>query len=162
MKHFPFGPVSALALDMTIFERLRADHDVQRTLMKLVVKTHGDSRGRQELFERLKKAMEAHAEAEERAFYAPLLSTELGREHAAHSVKEHEEIRQKLEELAQHDMSSSGWVAKAKVLCELNDHHMTEEEHQIFQVAGKALTEQEKARALREFDAYYEQAQAAE
>ncbi|MCA9639172.1 MAG: hemerythrin domain-containing protein [Polyangiaceae bacterium] len=147
---------------MTIFERLRADHDVQRTLMKLVVKTHGDSRGRRELFERLKKAMETHAEAEERAFYATLLSTDMGREHAAHSVKEHEEIRDKLEELANHDMSSSGWVAKAKVLCELNEHHMAEEEHEIFQVAGKALSEQDKQRALREFEAYYDQAQAAE
>ncbi|MCA9626757.1 MAG: hemerythrin domain-containing protein [Myxococcales bacterium] len=147
---------------MTIFERLRADHDVQRTLMKLLVKTHGDSRGRQELFQRLKRAMDTHAEAEERAFYAPLLSTDMGREHAAHSVKEHEELRSKLEELEQHDMSSSGWVAKAKVLCELNEHHMDEEEHQIFQVAGRALSDAEKQRMLKEFEAYYEQAQAAE
>lgn len=147
---------------MTIFERLRADHDVQRTLMKLVMKTHGDSQGRRELFERLKKAMEVHAQAEERAFYATLLSTDLGREHAAHSVKEHEEMREKLEELANHDMSSSGWLAKAKVLCELAEHHMDEEEHEIFQVAGKALSEQEKRRLVREFEAYSEQAEAAE
>lgn len=139
---------------MNIFERLRADHDVQRTLMRLVLKTHSDSRGRKELFGRLKDAIENHAEAEERAFYAPLLADEVGRKHAAHSVKEHQEMRAKLKELEDHDMSSSGWLAKAKVLVELNEHHMAEEEHEIFQVAGKLLTEKQKQDMVREFDKY--------
>ncbi|HBL88326.1 MAG TPA: hemerythrin, partial [Alcanivorax sp.] len=46
---------------MTLFEALREDHDTQRTLLGLLIKTHGDSDGREELFEKVKKALTSHA-----------------------------------------------------------------------------------------------------
>ena len=49
---------------MTLFEALREDHDTQRTLLGLLIKTHGDSDGREELFEKVKKALTSHAAAE--------------------------------------------------------------------------------------------------
>lgn len=39
---------------MTLFEELRDDHDMQRTLLDLLVKTEGDSEGRDELFRKVK------------------------------------------------------------------------------------------------------------
>ncbi len=147
---------------MTIFERLRADHDVQRTLMRLLLKTHGDSSGRKELFGRLKRAIETHAEAEERAFYAPLLASELGREPAADAVREHGQVRDLLGELEQHDMSSSGWLAKAKVMVDLNEHHMQEEERKTFEVAAQVLSDSDHQQLVREFDTYSDRVRAAE
>ena len=143
---------------MTIFERLRADHDVQRTLMRLLLKTHGDSRGRNELFQRLKRAVETHAEAEERAFYARLLGSELGREQAANSVREHGQVRDLFSELEQQDMSSSAWLGKAQTLVDLSEHHMQKEEREIFEVARKVLTKTEQESLVDDFNAYADKA----
>lgn len=129
---------------MNIFEELRADHEKQRTLVDILIKTHGDSEGRQELFDRLKNELETHAMAEERHFYVPLLKNDLTQEKARHSVAEHHEMDELIEELEKTDMSSSGWLATAKKLCDQLIHHLDEEEQEVFQLAGKALTEKEK------------------
>jgi hypothetical protein len=57
----------------TIFEALREGHDVQRTPIDLFVETTGDSEGRRELFTRVRRELAAHAGAEERYFYVPLV-----------------------------------------------------------------------------------------
>jgi hemerythrin superfamily protein len=128
----------------TIFEALRADHDTQRTLIDLVTKTEGDSEGRRELFERLRRAMEAHASAEERFFYVPLMEHDVTQSHARHSVAEHKELDDFLEQLEGYDMSAPQWLLTARELSERLLHHLAEEEKEIFPVAGKALSEAEK------------------
>lgn len=129
---------------MNIFEALREDHQKQRTLVELLAKTHGDSEGRDELFERLKAELEHHALAEERHFYVPLMDNDLTQEKARHSVAEHHELDELIEELEQTDYSSPGWLAAAKKLEERLIHHLDEEEHEVFQMAGKALSSSAK------------------
>lgn len=131
---------------MNLFEALRADHDTQRTLLDLLVKTHGDSEGREQLFEKVKKELSAHAAAEERALYVPMMEQDLTQEKARHSVAEHHEIDELVEELENTDFSSPGWVATAKKLQHLVTHHLDEEEQEVFQLAGRALDEQAKTR----------------
>lgn len=142
---------------MNIFEELRADHQKQRTLVKILAKTHGDSEGRQEIFEKLKHELQIHATAEERYFYIPLMKEELTQEKARHSIAEHHEMDELIEELEKTDMSSPHWVAVAKKLEEKVNHHLDEEEQEVFQMAGKALTEKEKeelAKSYRQSMAY--------
>ncbi len=129
---------------MNIFEELRADHQKQRTLVDILIKTHGNSEGRQEIFEKLKNELQTHAKAEERNFYVPLMTHDLTQEKSRHSVAEHHEMDELIEELENTDMSSPGWVATAKKLGEQVHHHLDEEEHEVFQLAGKALTEKQK------------------
>ena len=131
---------------MTLFEALREDHDTQRTLLGLLIKTHGDSDGREELFEKVKKALTSHAAAEERALYIPMMELDMTQEKARHSVAEHHEIDELVEELEDTDFSSPGWLAAAKKLQELVTHHLDEEEQEVFQLAGRALSEDAKAR----------------
>ncbi len=134
----------------TVFEELRADHDVQRRLLDLVSKTHGDSHGRRELFERLKDAVLAHAKAEERVLYAPLLMT-TAQEKATHSIREHDETREKLEGLEKMDFSSSAWLSHFEKLREALEHHMDEEEHKFFQQAGRVLADEAKQEMAAQF-----------
>ena len=131
---------------MTLFEALREDHDTQRTLLGLLIKTHGDSDGREELFEKAKKALTSHAAAEERALYIPMMELDMTQEKARHSVAEHHEIDELVEELEDTDFSSPGWLAAAKKLQELVTHHLDEEEQEVFQLAGRALSDDAKAR----------------
>lgn len=129
---------------MTIFEALREDHEKQRTLAKLLVQTEGDSEGREELFNRLKTELQNHAAAEERYFYVPLMEYDLTQEKARHSIAEHHEIDELVEQLEQMDKSSPAWLSTAKQLQHKVIHHLDEEEHEVFQQAGKVLTENQK------------------
>ena len=129
---------------MNIFESLREDHQKQRTLVDILVKTHGDSEGRDEIFQKLKHELQIHADAEERYFYKPLIDSDLTQEKARHSIAEHHEMDEMIEELENTDYSSPHWVAVAKKLHERVHHHLDEEEHEVFQMAGKALNETQK------------------
>lgn len=145
---------------MDIFEALRADHDKQRTLVDLLVKTHGDSEGRDELFSKLKAELQDHAGAEERAFYIPLMEHDLTQEKSRHSVAEHHEMDELIEELEKTDYSSSGWLATAKKLQERVHHHLDEEEREVFQMAGKVLTGDEKTQLATQYRQEMESRQA--
>ncbi len=127
-----------------IFEELRKDHDIQRALFDHLVETDGKSETRKKIFNELKDNLKGHARYEERWFYRPLMEDDITIEKARHSVHEHEQIDDKLEELENTDMSNSAWLTKAKQLKELVTHHLDEEEHEVFQLAGKALSEKQK------------------
>lgn len=129
---------------MNIFEALRADHDNQRRLLDLLSKTHGESSGRKALFERTKSALQQHAAAEERCFYVPLLEHDLTQEKSRHSIAEHHEIDELIETLESTELDSSGWLVHAKSLKEVVEHHLDEEEQEVFQLAGKVLSENQK------------------
>ncbi len=137
----------------TIFEALRADHDKQRTLLDLLVKTKGDSEGRDELFSRVKRELDEHAACEEQTFYASLIADDLTQEKSRHSVAEHKEIDDILAELEQTAFDSSAWLPKAKHLKERVEHHLDEEEHEVFQLGGKVLSESDKTRLASEYEA---------
>lgn len=129
---------------MNIFEALRKDHEVQRDLVDRLLKTEGNSPQRERIWKKLQDELEAHAKAEERAFYVPLMKKDLTQEKARHSIAEHHDIDEVIETLNNTDMSSPGWKANAQKLAQLLIHHLDEEEHEVFQMAGKALKEQQK------------------
>lgn len=137
-------------MSTTIFDEIRKDHEKQRTLMDLLTKTSGDSEGRRELFEKVKAELTEHAEAEEKFFYVPLIKDSDTREQARHSIHEHNEIDEQLEKLEETDYSSSQWIAEAEKLKELVIHHLDEEEQEVFQQAGKILTEGQKEDLARQ------------
>ena len=138
---------------MTIFEALRADHETQRELIDMLTKTTGESDDRTSLYARLKSEMEAHAGAEERYFYIPLMEHDLTQDKARHSVSEHKELDDFLEQLDEYDMSGSQWLQTAQDLAHRLIHHLDEEEHEVFQLAGKALSDKEKADLADEYSA---------
>nr|WP_299245967.1 hemerythrin domain-containing protein [uncultured Halomonas sp.] len=129
---------------MTLFEELRDDHDTQRTLLDLLVKTEGNSEGRDELFQKVKAELQQHAAAEERALYVPMMEHDATQEKARHSIAEHHEIDELIETLENTDYSSSSWVASARKLQHLVTHHLDEEEQEMFQAAGKVLSDNQK------------------
>ncbi|HBW97331.1 MAG TPA: hemerythrin [Pseudoalteromonas sp.] len=137
---------------MNIFEALRHDHDKQRELVDALIQTHGDTQLRHKLMDELKTELEDHAKFEERYFYNPLMFDDLTHEKARHSVAEHHEIDELIEQLEDTEMSSSAWLVAAKKLHHLVHHHLSEEEHEVFQLAGKALTEGQKESLAKQYN----------
>lgn len=137
--------------DTTIFEAIREDHETQRTLVSLLVETEGASDGRKEIWPRLKREMQAHAGAEERFFYVPLMEHDMTQEAARHSVAEHKELDDYIEQLDDADMSGSAWLQIARTLAERLIHHLDEEEVEIYPVAGRVLSDAEKTSLAKEY-----------
>jgi hemerythrin-like domain-containing protein len=129
---------------MNIFEALRVSHDIQRDLAEHLVKTSGDSPDRDLLFKELKSELAAHAAAEERFFYVPLIAYDLTQEPSRHGIAEHHVMDKLVEQLEGTDFSSPGWLAVAKALQHKIKHHLHDEEQGVFQLAGKVLSEAEK------------------
>jgi len=129
---------------MNIFEALRADHEKQRLLLKILAETSGDTAARREYYQDLKQQLESHALAEERHFYAHLLEKDATVDLTRHGIAEHHEIDELIAKLEGTEMSSPAWLRHLKNLQEKVEHHLAEEEHEFFQVAGRVLNDRQK------------------
>ncbi|WP_371397483.1 hemerythrin domain-containing protein [Fretibacter rubidus] len=122
-----------------IFKTLKNDHDKHRELLETIGDTSGDSQTRRDAWSEFFTDVSAHAAAEEEAFYAPLMETKSGQPEARHSVAEHKELDDLMQELNETDMSSPAWLATFKKLRHDYEHHMEEEENEIFAQAKKSI-----------------------
>jgi len=129
---------------MTIFEALRQEHEIQRHLIDKLIETEGKTEERKKIFEDLKHELKIHEDAEERHFYIPLMKKDMTQEKARHSVAEHHEMDELVEQMEDTEMDASNWLKLAKDLEHQLIHHLKEEEHEVFQMAGKVLTEKQK------------------
>lgn len=132
-----------------IFDRLIRDHEKHRKLIAAIMETSGESEGRKELFEQFKTEVTAHAATEEETLYATLMQISEGRHDAQHSVAEHKELGDLIQELADADMASSGWLNRFHTLRHDYLHHIDEEEAEMFPNA-KTLIERAKAVELKQ------------
>ncbi len=139
----------------TIFEALRESYDIQRELAQKLVQTSGDTPERRELFDLLKNELFAHAVAEDRYFYIPLMMTDSGLNISRHALAEHHEMDELLEQLTETEFSNLGWLAIAKKLSETVHHHLEEEEHGFFQQAGKILEDKQKETLAKKYNTEY-------
>ena len=80
-----------------IFEALRESHEQQRALYSALTNTSGDTPERRKLFEQLKTELAAHALAEDRHFYVPLIAHDAGVDLSRHAIAEHHEIDELVE-----------------------------------------------------------------
>ncbi len=136
---------------MNIFTALRHDHDKQRLLIKAILETKGDSPSRHKFFEDLKEELEAHAVAEERFFYAPLIAKDDTVDLSRHGIAEHHQIDKLVAKLDATDMSSPSWLKTMKELEHKVLHHLEEEEREFFQMAGKVLSDDQKQSLAKDY-----------
>jgi hypothetical protein len=134
-----------------IYARIKEDHDSHRRILDILDKTHGDSDGRRELFAKLKAEVEAHTAAEEETFYAALIVEPDGRDKARHSISEHKDAADLIDELEDMDLASTGWLTKFRSLKESLEHHMDEEEDEVFAKARGLIPDSEADRLGKVF-----------
>ena len=123
---------------MTILDALKADHDEAKDLLKNVLASK-DGRRRAKLFEQFKTKLTAHSRAEEKIFYRSLEKTEEGKTEALEGAVEHEVVDRLLADLAgaSRQPEAETWTARCTVLQELLEHHIEEEERDLFKTARK-------------------------
>jgi len=139
---------------MNAIELLKADHEkVSEIFEKLEDTTESDEKTRTELFTKLKQELDLHAHIEETIFYPVLKKAEETRDITMEGIQEHHVVKVLLGELNSMKAGSEVWTAKLKVLQENVEHHVEEEEDDMFKSARQVLSKER----LEELGAQMEQ-----
>lgn len=126
-----------------IYEAIKADHDHHRKLLDRIENTEGASDDRRRAWDEFYAHVKIHAAAEEETFYSKLISKTWGQDAARHSVHEHQQLDDLMEELREMDMSDGAWLQKFKTLRHDYEHHIDEEEDEVFTRARDVISEDE-------------------
>ena len=140
----------------TIYDALRESHEIQRSLLRKLLRTQPGTRERVALFAEVRIELQAHEAAEERFLYVPFLMDDLGLSSSRHALHEHHQIDELVEDLQKIKPSDDGWLDKAKELSKKVHHHLREEEKKFFQVSGKVLGARQKLSLAKDYRKDYE------
>ncbi len=128
---------------------LKKEHKEVQEIFEKLEKKKGN---KEELFKKLKKEFLPHLIAEEKVFYPALLEKEGAREDTLESYEEHHVASRVFKELEEMSQDDERWQAKLKVLKEIVDHHIKEEETNLFKVAEKELKKDEFPAIMEKFE----------
>ncbi len=134
---------------MEIYEVLKRDHQAVKQLFKRLEKGTED---RETLFDELYTELSIHSEIEDEVFYSVLEKDKEIRDLILEGKEEHKLITQKLEEMSMLDVEDEEWQAKLTVLQELVEHHVEEEEGEMFKKARKVLSNEQAHAIAEEFE----------
>lgn len=125
--------------EAAIYAQLKRDHDKHRAMLKELGELKGDGDQRKQLFETFRVEIAAHAAAEEESLYATMLGNPDLRDEARHSVAEHKEVDDLIGEMAGLDFASDEWESKFFHMRHRYEHHIDEEEEEMFPAADAKL-----------------------
>ena len=123
---------------------LKTDHDkVKRLLDELESTTERGVKTRTELFATIKGELTVHESIEEEIFYPALMEKAKTKEITLEAYEEHHVVDMLMGELEDLDVEDESWGAKAKVMKENIEHHIEEEEGEMFQKTRQAFDAEE-------------------
>jgi hemerythrin-like domain-containing protein len=126
---------------MDPIELLKSDHREVEALLNRIADLEEDAaEERGELFEQVKTKLKAHETIEQDIFYpAAKEAGEEAEEIVSHSYVEHHLVDVLIEEIGQLEPDEEEWTAKTHVLKELIQHHVDEEQDELFPAVRKGL-----------------------
>ena len=120
---------------------LKNDHRLVEKLFKEIEKGDGN---REKLFKELKNELDVHAQIEEQLFYPAVRDAKQTHEIVLESFEEHKQVKMVLMDLEKADKNTEHWLAGLKVLMEDVQHHVGEEENELFpKVKDKVLSKEQ-------------------
>jgi hypothetical protein len=123
---------------------LKDDHDrVKKMLAEGEETTERAEKGRTELFAKLKADMVVHERIEEEIFYPALKDHPKAKDIVLEGYEEHHVVDEIMGELEATDVTDETWSAKFKVMKENIEHHIEEEEGEMFKQARQVFSAEE-------------------
>jgi len=125
---------------MDAIQLLKADHDkVKKLLTELESTTERAIKTRTELFETIKTELTVHEVIEEEIFYPALKEHPKAKDIVLEGYEEHHVVDTLMGELEALPVDDETWGAKAKVMQENIEHHIEEEEGEMFAKARQVF-----------------------
>jgi hypothetical protein len=119
---------------------LKTDHDkVKKLLSELESTTERAEKTRAELFSTIKGELTVHEIIEEEIFYPALKSHPKAKDIVLEGYEEHHVVDVLMSELESLDVTDEAWGAKALVMKENIEHHIEEEEGEMFKQARQVF-----------------------
>jgi hemerythrin superfamily protein len=138
--------------EMTIFEVIKDDHDRMRALLKrLINNAESAPEKRTDIIARIRDEIVPHARAEEAVLYNNMRRADAPTNKVYHGFKEHAESEAILIALEAMDTLNVEWTAVAQKLHDALDHHMSEEERDLFPQAKAAFTNEQVTAMATDF-----------
>lgn len=135
-----------------IVEAIRKDHDDLKEWIKILRDGSKEMKERKRAYEKFSALLKSHSVAEETAVYAFCekvpkreLNIETAEGFAEHAIAD--DLMAKIAGLRE----PKEWTAHTKVLAELVEHHIVEEEEELLPNLKKVLTAEQNTRLLEEF-----------
>ena len=123
---------------------LKADHDkVKKLLSDGEETTERAEKGRTELFATLKEEMLIHERIEEEIFYPALKAHPKAKDIVLEGYEEHHVVDEIMGELETTPVTDEKWAAKFLVMKENIEHHIEEEEGEMFKQARQVFSTEE-------------------
>ena len=120
---------------------LKNDHRKVEKIFSELEKGNGN---REQLFKELANELTVHAEIEEKLFYPAAKDVEPTKDLVLEAYEEHKQVKMVLGDLEKADKKTEHWMAGLKVLMEDVQHHVKEEEGELFpKVKDKILSKQQ-------------------
>jgi hemerythrin superfamily protein len=120
---------------------LKKDHRQVEKIFSQIEKGNGS---REQLFRELANELTVHAEIEEQLFYPAVKNAKPTHDLVLESFEEHKQVKMVLADLEKADKTTEHWLAGLKVLMEDVQHHVGEEEDELFpKVEDKVLSRKE-------------------
>lgn len=125
---------------MNAIDLLKEDHVKVKQLLSDGEKL-GESKPekRRSIFEEVKREMTVHEQIEEEIFYKQLREHPKAKDMVLEGIEEHNVVDTIMNDLETTEPSDEYWPAKFKVMKENIEHHITEEEGDMFPTARKVF-----------------------
>jgi hemerythrin-like domain-containing protein len=126
--------------EMDALDLLKQDHDrIKPLLSELKETTDRAEKTRGELFSRIKEELTVHEIIEEEIFYPRLKEHPKAKEIVLEGYEEHDVVSRLMGELDGMDATDEAFGPKAKVMAENIEHHIEEEEGEMFRQARQVF-----------------------
>ncbi|RJQ87540.1 MAG: hemerythrin domain-containing protein [Desulfobacteraceae bacterium] len=141
------------------FRTLEKDHEEVKDILDQLENTSERAvKKKEDLFMKLKQELMPHMKSEEKHFYSILLDKKTARQEAMQAIEEHHVAEMVLKELDKLSKDADNWTAKLKVFKEIVEHHIEEEEAEIFEAAEDSLDENQLEEVMTAFSEEKEKA----
>lgn len=136
---------------MDIFSYIKKDHRKVSEMFEELLAAHATHR-RKSLFDQIKEELIIHSKSEEATFYKTLERDSELKAKLAHANKEHDEIEKYLESISNLSPESDKRLVMIGELKHAVEHHVNNEEKNIFPEAKKILSDEEARELAEEMD----------
>lgn len=138
-----------------IFTTLEQDHKEMQSMMSQLSESFDE-----QTFKQLAQELVSHERAEEQVLYDAIVEEQPTHELVLEGFEEHHVADLIMRELKDNRHGSERWMAKFKVLQENVEHHIQEEENELFPAAKQVVDDARAQEMTSQFESAKKQVQA--